>query len=112
MSASSGADQGISRGIRGIVAKDIEQFTREYFVEMISSAGGLGVMEHPEVSKFCEGAADISVSEIEIDSLSRMQLAIDLEDEFGVELGPEFLNRQTSLNDLWSAISQEIKSIR
>ena len=112
MRASSGADWRVSGEIRGLVAKDIEQFTREYFVEMISSAGGLGVMEHPEVSKFCEGAADISVSEIEIDSLSRIQLAIDLEDEFGVELGPEFLNRQTSLNDLWSAISQEIKSIR
>lgn len=80
--------------------------TRQLFVEMVESAGGLGVSEHPKARDFINGSADIQFTEIEVDSLTRMQLAIDFEEKFQIQIGPDFLGAHETLGQLYQEISE------
>lgn len=88
------------------------EFTRERFCSTLEEAGCIGLTDHPQINLFLLGKGDFLLTEIELDSLSRLQLAIDLEDNFGVELGQEFLDSFTTVDELYKGIYLEINSIR
>lgn len=64
-------------------------------------AGGVGrISEKRARDGFLSGAIDLTLAELEMDSLAKMELCIAIELCTGVSLAPEELDRYASLGEL------------
>jgi hypothetical protein len=77
---------------------------RQQFLDILVEAGTGGIEDHPQRLGFLEGSEDIPLSEIAIDSLALMEVAIAIEETLGVSLAPDQIMNNSSLGDLWLAV--------
>lgn len=77
---------------------------RGIVVEALTQANAIGIDDHPDREAFLAGKVDISLDDLEIDSLARMEFCIYLELNFGVEVTPNELEGITSVEGLASLI--------
>ncbi|MBG56735.1 acyl carrier protein [Porticoccus hydrocarbonoclasticus] len=73
---------------------------RELLVPILQDAGIFYLRDTVAESDFVAGVWDIELTELEIDSLSAMELCIGLEVEWGLTVLPEDLNRLSTLGQL------------
>lgn len=73
---------------------------RELLVPILQDAGIFYLRDTVAESDFVAGVWDIELTELEIDSLSAMELCIGLEVEWGLTVLPEDLNRLNTLGQL------------
>ena len=78
---------------------------RSDFLEFLARFGVGGIAHHPLRELFLLNQADISFSELSVDSLSLMEIAIGLEEDYGRSLSPNELARFPSVGSLWALIS-------
>lgn len=82
------------------VPGSIERRTRAELVGFLESAGVLGVKVHPKIEEFLEGVSDIPFQDFEIDSLTLIEMAVRIEDDYGISIAPERISKIRSLNGL------------
>lgn len=74
---------------------------KEEFINFLVDMGISDLADHTAKEDFILGKADIELKDFEIDSLNRLELAIALEESYGLSLTPEMIAHVESLNDLW-----------
>ena len=77
---------------------------RKMVVEALTHANAVGISDHPDRESFLEGQKDISLDDLEIDSLAAMEFCIYLELNHGVEITPDELHEVTSVDDIASVV--------
>ena len=78
---------------------------RKIVVEALTYANAVGIEDHPDREAFLTGQIDISLSDLEIDSLAAMEFCIYLELNCGIEITPDELEDIKSMNELTSVVS-------
>ena len=78
---------------------------RSGFLEFLDRVGVGGIANHPQRELFLLNQADISFSELSVDSLSLMEIGIGLEKYYGASLSPHELARFTSVGSLGGLVS-------
>ena len=78
---------------------------RQKFLDTLIEAGAGGIEEHPQFQEFLEGTGDIALSDITLDSLAVMEVAIAIEESFGVSLAPDRIINFSMLGQLWLSIA-------
>jgi hypothetical protein len=78
---------------------------RSGFLEFLDRVGVGGIASHPQRELFLLNQADISFSELSVDSLSLMEIGIGLEEDYGASLSPHELARFTSVGSLWGFVA-------
>lgn len=74
---------------------------RKIVVESLEYAGVLGVCNNPVLkAKLLEEENEITMQELDLDSLSKMELCIALEVNHAIEIVPEELDQFTTFNSL------------
>ena len=77
---------------------------RQQFLDILIDAGAGGIEDHPQVRGFLEGTGDIALGDISLDSLAVMEVAIAIEETFGVSLAPVRFINHSLLGELWLAV--------
>ena len=73
-------------------------------------AGGVGQIHRAATrDPFLAGASDLTLDELEMDSLARMELCIAIEVATGVSLAPEELDRYATLVALAEDVSKRCR---
>jgi hypothetical protein len=78
---------------------------RGTFLDFLDEVGVGGVLSHPSASGFVDGLADLPFSDLHVDSLALMEIAIGLEERYGVVLSPNELGRFSTVGELWQNVS-------
>ena len=78
---------------------------RRIVVEALTHANAIGIEDHPDREAFLAGRADISLQDLEIDSLAAMEFCIYLELNCGIEITPDELEDVRSIKALASIVS-------
>jgi hypothetical protein len=81
-----------------------DRANRQQFIGLLTDAGAVGIDEHPLLNGFLEGSDDIALIDVTIDSLAVMEVAIAIEECFGVSLAPDIIANYSMLSQLWLAI--------
>lgn len=84
-------------------------FRNEFVFNMIT-AGVIGLENHPDKDKFIKGLVDIAIDELHVDSLTKIQIAIQIEEQYGVSLSPDDVSRYATLNRLADAAANITQS--
>ena len=79
---------------------------RELLVPILQDAGIFYLRDTVAESDFVAGVWDIDLAELEINSLSAMELCIGLEAEWGLTVLPEELNSLGTLNQLVNSVEK------
>jgi hypothetical protein len=66
-------------------------------------AGLIGLENHPGKEKFIYGLQDIPLDDLHVDSLTYIQIAIQIEEKYGTTLSPDQISQFTTLNGLVEA---------
>lgn len=82
---------------------------RQFVVDAAGKANVIGVRSHPNLQAFLDGAGDVNFSDLEMDSLARMELCISIEVGTGVEITPDQLDEIKSLAGLVEKILEKNK---
>ena len=77
---------------------------RQQFIDILVEAGAGGIEDHSQFLGFLEGSEDIPLSDIALDSLALMEVAIAIEETLGVSLAPDQIVNHSLLGDLWLAV--------
>ena len=79
---------------------------RTMVVEALTHANAVGISDHPDREAFIEGRKDISLNDLEIDSLAAMEFCIYLELNHGVEITPDELHEVMSVDEIASVVKK------
>ena len=85
-----------------------EHETRSLIVSALLNSAIFSLRDNGRTDDFLRGAYDVSFSELEMDSLSAMELCIYLELNAGVSILPEQLPEVGSLEGLVSALANHV----
>jgi acyl carrier protein len=77
-------------------------YRNEFVINMIA-AGVIGLENHPEKEKFVNDLQDIPFDELHVDSLTYIQIAIQIEEKYALSLSPDEISEFTTLNGLVEA---------
>ena len=86
-----------------------EQEIRTILVEALEYANILSVNEDSLPASFLDGSEDVSLNQLDIDSLAAMELCIALEINAGVSIVPEDLQKMGTLNRLVATVRDQLK---
>jgi acyl carrier protein len=81
---------------------------RNEFVIYMIEAGVIGLDNHPNKEKFINESQDIPLAELHVDSLTYIQIAIQIEEKYGLSLSPDEISEFTTLNGLLEVIQGQI----
>ena len=84
---------------------------RRNFLDFLADSGAIGAFKHPGREGFISGVTDISLTDLEIDSLALMEIGIGLEDHYGVSFSPHEISQLPTLGSFWSKIVLENGSL-
>lgn len=73
---------------------------RKMVVDALTHANAVGISDHPNRDAFLEGQEDISLDDLEIDSLAAMEFCIYLELNHGIEITPDELEEVISVEEI------------
>ena len=73
---------------------------RKMVVDALTHANAVGISDHPSREAFLEGQEDISLDDLEIDSLAAMEFCIYLELNHGIEITPDELEEVISVEEI------------
>lgn len=72
---------------------------KEFVINLIA-AGVIGLENHPHKERFINGLQDIPLDELHVDSLTYIQIAIQIEEKYALSLSPDEISDYSTLNDL------------
>ena len=81
--------------------------SRLLLLDLLISSGVYSLRESSQAEEFTAGTRAIKLKELDIDSLSAMEICIRLENIFQLSIAPETLLSFESLDDLLAAIPIE-----
>lgn len=64
---------------------------KNFLVDALNSANVIGILDDKRIPGFLDGHEDIPFSELDIDSLAKMELCISIEVFTGVSISPDEL---------------------
>ncbi len=76
-------------------------------LELLISSGVYSLRESSNAEEFVAGTRSIKIKELDIDSLSAMEICIRLENRFQLSISPETLLSFEYLDDLLTAITMD-----
>lgn len=76
-------------------------------LELLISSGVYSLRESSNAEEFVAGTRSIKIKELDIDSLSAMEICIRLENRFQISISPETLLSFEYLDDLLTAITMD-----
>jgi acyl carrier protein len=76
-------------------------------LELLISSGVYSLRESSNAEEFVAGTRSIKIKELDIDSLSAMEICIRLENRFQISISPETLLSLEYLDDLLTAITTD-----
>jgi acyl carrier protein len=88
-------------------SSDSEKGRRRDFVLNLISVGVIGLENHPVKNDFIESFTDIPFSEIHVDSLTHIQIAILVEEKYGLPVSPVQISELGTLKSLFEMISED-----
>jgi acyl carrier protein len=77
---------------------------RTVLLELLISSGVYSIRESSNAKEFAAGTRKLTLRELDIDSLSAMEICIQLENRFQLSIAPETLLSFEYLDDLLAAI--------
>jgi acyl carrier protein len=80
--------------------RDSDNGHRNDFVIYMIAAGVIGLENHPNKEKFINGLQDIPLDELYVDSLTYIQIAIQIEEKYGLSMSPDDISKFATLSDL------------
>ena len=86
-----------------------EQEIRTIIVDALEYANILSINEDSLLAFFVDGSEDVSLEQLDIDSLAAMELCIALEINAGVSIVPEDLQKMGTLNRLVTTVRNQLK---
>jgi hypothetical protein len=84
--------------------------SRSEFLAFLQRVGVGGLSTHPRRGLFIHDEGDILFAELSVDSLSLMEIAIGLEEEYELSLSPNELAGFTSVGSIWNAAARSASS--
>lgn len=81
------------------------KFSKSEFVKFLARAGVVSLNSSDLKVRFIDEAEDFTFEEISLDSMSAIEIAVQLEEEFQTSFSPETILKQASLNDLYLLIT-------
>jgi len=86
-----------------------EQEIRTIIVDALEYANILSINEDSLLAFFVDGSENVSLEQLDIDSLAAMELCIALEINAGVSIVPEDLQKMGTLNRLVTTVRNQLK---
>jgi len=81
--------------------------SKKFVLNALERANILGIRKHPKRADFLDGKSDIDFSELEMDSLARMELCIYIEVAKGIEIAPDQFDEIRSLARLAEILEKD-----
>lgn len=69
-----------------------------------------GVLDRPEVYQALMRDNDLNLLQLGLDSLTLLEVAMQIEDEAGIEMDTDILDDHPMLNDLARVLAQDIRA--